>query len=164
MVFGNFPEPSEADLQTAESDGKPAAAGLVRNPDAGPTDALVENTTISNLNVDNGQDSDPIPTFYPGCDTPDIVLSNGQIWAACNVGATTAYVNQTYPAPSVARTLEQKAWMGALFQWGRNDDITTAPTTATLAPAGTLAHTVGHSNFILAGGSDWMSIPNANLW
>jgi len=26
---------------------------------------------------------------YPGCDTDDIILSNGQRWAACNVGGAT---------------------------------------------------------------------------
>ena len=30
-------------------------------------------------------------TGYPGCDTADITLGNGQIWAACNVGASKAY-------------------------------------------------------------------------
>lgn len=28
---------------------------------------------------------------YPGCDTQDIQLSNGQFWAACNVGAAKVY-------------------------------------------------------------------------
>lgn len=143
-VFGNFPKPSEVDLQAAEADGKPAATGLVRNPDATPTDALVENSTV--LNSDPGGEPDPTPpsesTFYPGCDASDIVLPNGQTWAACNVGATTAYSNQTYPALDAPRTPEQKAWMGALFQWGRNDDVTSSATTSVLAPAGTLAHTV----------------------
>jgi uncharacterized protein (TIGR02145 family) len=43
---------------------------------------------------------------YPGCDTDDIKLSNGQVWAACNVGATKAGTGvESY---------------GSYFQWGRN--------------------------------------------
>jgi hypothetical protein len=32
---------------------------------------------------------------YPGCDTADIKLANGQVWAACNVEATKAYNGET---------------------------------------------------------------------
>jgi hypothetical protein len=43
---------------------------------------------------------------YPGCDTDDIVLSNGQVWSACNVGATKAGTGvESY---------------GSYFQWGRS--------------------------------------------
>ncbi len=43
---------------------------------------------------------------YPGCDTDDIVLTNGQIWSACNVGANKAGTGaESY---------------GSFFQWGRN--------------------------------------------
>ena len=83
------------------------------------------------------------PSYYPGadgvagtaddCDTPDIVLDNGQRWAACNVGATTAYVGQPYP--SAAPTLAHKAYLGALYQWGRNEDVTALATTSTRAAA-----------------------------
>lgn len=47
-------------------------------------------------------------TQYPGCTIADITLSNGQTWAACNIGATspTAY--------------------GNYYQWGRNDTESTA--------------------------------------
>ena len=83
------------------------------------------------------------PAYYPGadgvagtaddCDTADIVLANGQRWAACNVGATTAYVGQPYP--SAAPTLAHKAYLGALYQWGRNEDVTALATTSTRAAA-----------------------------
>ena len=65
-------------------------------------------------------------TTYPGCDTPDTAVwsSTGlQIWAVCNAGATTAYTGQMYPS-DIAPTIEQEAWMGGYYQWGRNDDVT----------------------------------------
>lgn len=46
-VSGDFPAPSAADLAASESNGKPAAAGLVRNPDAGPAEALADSSTVS---------------------------------------------------------------------------------------------------------------------
>ncbi|MFZ3233410.1 MAG: hypothetical protein WA194_08020 [Patescibacteria group bacterium] len=32
---------------------------------------------------------------YPGCADADIPLANGQIWSACNVGASRAYNSAT---------------------------------------------------------------------
>ncbi len=46
-VSGDFPAPSAADVSAGESNGKPVAAGLVRNPDAGPTEALADSSTVS---------------------------------------------------------------------------------------------------------------------
>jgi hypothetical protein len=108
----------------------------------------------------------PPVTTYPGCDTEDITLANGQVWAACNAGATTAFSGQAYPAATVERTAGQKAYLGALYQWGRNDDVTATGTPTTiLAPTGTLAGGVGHSNFIFNTGSyDWIETQNSNLW
>ena len=118
------------------------------------------------------------PSYYPGadgvagtaddCDTPDIVLDNGQRWAACNVGATTAYVGgagQPYPTPSTARTAAQKAYLGAFFQWGRNEDVTDLGTTATRAAAGSTSSTVVGS-FVTSSTSpyDWIATQNGNLW
>jgi hypothetical protein len=57
--------------------------------------------------------------------------------------------------------------MGALYQWGRNDDVTAIGTpTPTLAPTGTLAGGVGHSNFITKGTFpyNWIVTSNNNLW
>lgn len=63
---------------------------------------------------------------YPGCDTPNIKLGNGQVWAACNVGATTAYANQSVTVADTSAsggpTVAQKAYMGTYFQWGRTVD------------------------------------------
>lgn len=73
-------------------------------------------------------------TTYPGCDTPDITLTNGQIWAACNVGASKAYKTQALPSIN-APTAEEKTYLGSYFQWGRNDDVTEGPTTSMRAPA-----------------------------
>ncbi len=75
---------------------------------------------------------------YPGCDAPDIVLSNGQRWAACNVGAKKAYAGQAYPSGDEP-TPVQKEYLGAYFQWGRNDDVTSGSSTAVLAAEGTTA-------------------------
>lgn len=52
---------------------------------------------------------------YPGCDTDDIVLANGQVWSACNVGASKSYIgvsnNGNYiPAPA-------NDTIGLYFQW-----------------------------------------------
>ena len=103
-------------------------------------------------------------TTYPGCDTPDIALVNGQTWAACNVGATTAYDGQAYPS-GTAPTAAQKSYLGALFQWGRNEDVTNLGTTATLAAAGSTSSTVVGS-FVTSSTlpSDWIATQNGNLW
>ncbi len=61
-----------------------SSAGLIASS-SGSTTALAD-TTVSV--VEN------TPTTYPGCNTPDIILANGQVWSACNVGATVAYVGQ----------------------------------------------------------------------
>lgn len=108
---------------------------------------------------------------YPGCDTKDIKLPNGQIWAACNVGATSAYNGINQPLTLVntgvtgGPTTAQKSYMGGYYQWGRNDDVTTGGTGA-IAATGTLANTVGHSNFIPRPSPpyDWLSSQNDNLW
>lgn len=67
---------------------------------------------------------------YPGCDTPDIVLENGQRWAACNAGANEAYLTADQSLPFENSTANggpdaaDKAYMGAYYQWGRNTDVT----------------------------------------
>ncbi|MDD5198145.1 MAG: prepilin-type N-terminal cleavage/methylation domain-containing protein [Candidatus Gracilibacteria bacterium] len=49
---------------------------------------------------------------YPGCNTADIILTNGQVWAACNLGTNTAgFTVSSY---------------GSYYQWGRNDTGWTA--------------------------------------
>lgn len=91
---------------------------------------------------------------YPGCDTADITLANGQVWAACNVGAVNAYVGQ----PIVIASVAQQLYTGYLYQWGRNKDITIAATTITGPVSTDLT-----SSFILSSG-DWLITPNNNLW
>lgn len=140
-VAGNFPAPSTAQASWG------GTVGLVKGSG---TSALVDGGT---------QEGTSGPTAYPGCDTPDITLANGQIWAACNAGATTAYSGQAYPS-NMAPTAAQKAYMGAYYQWGRNDDVTATSTTATLAPSNTLASTVGHSLFIT---NTYLGTP-PNVW
>ena len=71
------------------------------------------------------------------CDTPDITLPNGQVWQACNVGATTAYTGVTLPNLSQCPPLFSimdigidsdcllpfRNSIGGYFQWGRNDNV-----------------------------------------
>ncbi len=121
--------------------------------------------------VDGGTDascSAPNTVRYVGCDTNDIILSNGQRWAACNVGAK--YANADVAAAVTSVTFGTADWTdryGYFFQWGRNDNVTSSSTTTTKAPTGTTASTVGHSLFItddpLATG-DWIATTNSNLW
>lgn len=130
-VAGNFPLPTAAQSESG------AVAGLVRDTgSASLTGAVVDGGT-------SGESKSAVASRYPGCDTPDIALANGQKWAACNVGATTAFVggSQTYPS-SAAPNAAQKAYLGAFFQWGRNEDVTNLGTTATLAAAGATSSTV----------------------
>jgi uncharacterized protein (TIGR02145 family) len=92
---------------------------------------------------------------YPGCDTKDIKLPNGQIWSACNVGATTAYTNQSYPS-GIAFTPLQKSYLGGYYQWGRNKDVTSG--SLTTGPLGSDTT----DNFIT--GFDWITLQNSNFW
>ncbi len=155
-------------------------------------------------NVENTQRQSPVrprPTkavtasgksapTYPGCDTPDIVLKNGQRWAACNVGATIAYAGQDYPSegdpePEKRSFLEifsqwerkqeppsgrapdadEKAFVGGFFQWGRNEDVTSLLATGAQSPAGSLA-SAAVGSFVTSNGQtrDWIAVPNGNLW
>lgn len=56
--------------------------------------------------------------------------------------------------------------MGAFYQWGRNDDVTTTGVTSTLASASATASTAGTTSFItgVAYAYDWISGGNNNLW
>lgn len=94
-------------------------------------------------------------TGYPGCDTADITLANGQVWAACNVGATTAYAGQSIAtgAPSAA----QQLFTWYFYQWGRNKDVTTGA--ATMGPVA-----IDSTNDFILNSGDWLMTPNNNLW
>ncbi|EKD29420.1 MAG: hypothetical protein ACD_78C00419G0001 [uncultured bacterium (gcode 4)] len=54
--------------------------------------------------------------LYPGCDTLNITLSNGQVWAACNIGSSVAGITATS--------------YGSYYQWGNNSTTWTAWWTA----------------------------------
>lgn len=60
---------------------------------------------------------------YPGCDTKDIKLPNGQIWAACNAGAITAWTNQVFSSAITPRDAVVNTWAGGLYQWGNNAEV-----------------------------------------
>lgn len=55
----------------------------------------------------HGNDGININSTYPWCNTQDIILLNGQTWAACNVGSSISWTG------SVS--------YGSYYQWGRND-------------------------------------------
>lgn len=52
---------------------------------------------------------------YPKCDTTDITLGNGQVWSACNVGATQAYTGTSYNG--LFSPMPTKMQIGYYFQW-----------------------------------------------
>lgn len=110
------------------------------------------------------------PNYYPGCDTADITLPNGQRWAACNAGATKAWTGGTVPNCAATTTdcvAGMRDTLGGYYQWGRNGDVSAGGSTTTLAPGGTLAGTVGHNDFIIDQNlppQDWIAVQNANLW
>lgn len=129
-VSGNFPAPTAAQVSAG------AVAGLVRNPASSSlTGALVDGSSAGTT----GGSQVTAAQTYPGCDTPDIVLANGQKWAACNVGATKAWTgtlaitNCSAGASDCDSAL--RFTLGSYFQWGRNDDVTATATTATQAAA-----------------------------
>lgn len=101
---------------------------------------------------------------FPGCDTKDIKLPNGQVWAACNVGATIAYSGQAYPS-NTAFTATQKAYLGAYYQWGRNVDVTNMGNIA--GPIASASADTG-TGFIYnaAANYDWLAnaAQNDTLW
>lgn len=86
--------------------------------------------TVTSAGVGTGSST------YAGCDTSDIVIwrsgNNPQIWAACNVGATTSVGFATVPDqtsgggnPSATLPTNRVANVqGNYYQWGRNDNIT----------------------------------------
>ncbi|EKE27876.1 MAG: hypothetical protein ACD_3C00141G0003 [uncultured bacterium (gcode 4)] len=108
---------------------------------------------------------------YPSCNVSDIKLSNWQIWAACNVGATEAWAGQVTINVCSFTGADCNQWirniLGGLFQWWRNDNVASTSATWTPAPAWTLANTVWHDNFITEyNNRDWYVNPpqNNNLW
>ncbi len=74
---------------------------------------------------------------YAGCDTPDIVIwasgYNPQIWAACNIGATTSAGFATVPIQNPVTSVDAMTLpsnrvanvQGNYYQWWRNDNVTT---------------------------------------
>ena len=90
---------------------------------------------------------------YPWCDTPDITLANGQVWAACNVGASIAGIwAESY---------------GSSFQWWRNHPFPTTgpvPTITWPIPPSMLIAADIANQFITSMDYDWLSVPDANRW
>lgn len=158
-VAGNFPAP------TAAQSASGGVAGLVRDPaSASLTGAVVD----GGASATSGGSQAAAVSQYPGCDTVDIYLTgSNQYWAACNVGASTAYSNQsvTFADATAAGgpTAAQKAYMGAYFQWGRNVDVTTGPTVAgPLIAAAAASETRFITNATLP--RDWITPQDDNLW
>jgi hypothetical protein len=74
---------------------------------------------------------------YPGCNTDNIYLPNGQVWAACNVGAATSWdgvsnvsecaLRDATPTRDLNTSCSDKLpWIGGYYQWG-NDTISFSP-------------------------------------
>lgn len=91
-------------------------ASIVSGDFPAPTVEQISAGAVTELvNLSTSSSSGSLANQYPGCDTPDIVLANGQRWAACNVGATatvTAYADNVYSTQPNA--------IGKFFQWGEN--------------------------------------------
>jgi uncharacterized protein (TIGR02145 family) len=58
---------------------------------------------------------------YPGCDTDDIVLDNGQVWSACNVGATKSYKEVDATQLNSWLPVTDTSIAGRYFSWGELD-------------------------------------------
>ncbi|EKE27240.1 MAG: hypothetical protein ACD_3C00236G0002 [uncultured bacterium (gcode 4)] len=110
--------------------------------------------------------------IYPGCDSPNIKLPNGQIWSACNVGASNTWNNQIMINNCWWIASDCDSWvrniLWSYFQWWRNDDVTSSASTWTLAATWTLSNNVWNNNFIYHNGGyyDWLPdwTQNPNLW
>ncbi|MFB0964131.1 MAG: hypothetical protein QMC36_00195 [Patescibacteria group bacterium] len=161
-VSGNFPAPTAAQVSAG------AVLGLVKAPTG--TGALVDGgaTGTSGSSSSSSASSGGGASQYPGCDAPDIYLTgSNQHWAACNVGASTAYAGQSVALTDATAaggpTAAQKAYMGAYYQWGRNEDVTTGTTVAGPLAAATAA---SETRFITKGTApyDWLSVQDDNLW
>nr|MDD3719918.1 hypothetical protein [Candidatus Gracilibacteria bacterium] len=90
---------------------------------------------------------------YPGCNNNDIELSNGLVWAACNVGS------------SVSGTGVSS--YGDLFQWGRNTPFSSTGVISTTSGPLTYTAALLTTNFITgqpSGNYDWLTPQNDNLW
>ena len=92
------------------------------------------------------------------CDTYDILIGSltgsYQIWAACNVGATTSIGYNTIPSqnhnPTTSGYLPQNHnpyVQGMYFQWGRNDDITSGTSTGGTFSGTLTNNSTTNSNF-----------------
>ncbi len=123
--------------------------------------ACETNTFTTDISIETLQDNSMPPQLisipqttslsYPWCDTPDIVLGNGQIWAACNVGATKAGTGvESY---------------GSFFQWGRNLPFASTGSVKIITWPLTLAE-ANSTDAIIVGRNDqdWLISHNSNLW
>jgi len=87
---------------------------------------------------------------YPWCDMDDIVLPNGQVWAACNVGASKAGTGvESY---------------GSLFQWGRNVPFSSTGSVSTIQwPVSANAAKL-LTDFVVWINKFWLTPNDNNLW
>lgn len=89
---------------------------------------------------------------YPWCDSKDIVLSNWQIWASCNIWS------------SIAWTWTSSYW--DLFQWWRNISFPISWAITTVTWPLTAAAAASTVNYIINWNApnDWLTPKNDNLW
>lgn len=89
---------------------------------------------------------------YPWCNTNNIVLPNGQSWAACNVWSNIAGTGSSS--------------YGSMFQWGRNVAFPSSWTITTTSWPLTAASASATTSFIisLTNPFDWLTSQDHNLW
>lgn len=160
-VSGNFPAPTAAQVSAG------AVAGLVKAPTG--TGALVD----GGASATSGGTQTAAASRYPGCDADDIYVTGAtvQIWAACNAGpgTLTAYSSQSVALTDATAaggpTAAQKAYMGAYYQWGKNEDVTTGGSGAQ-ASTGSSSTVLGYFAKGAATKYDWLvdASQNDNLW
>ena len=101
---------------------------------------------------------------YPGCDHTNIKLPNGQVWAACNAGATNIWTNQTFPSGIGVRTQSINAWAGGLYQWGNNAEISLSSTWIAQTVCSNIASSYNIAVFVTSASFDWCTIQSDNMW
>jgi hypothetical protein len=133
--------------------------------------AIVVNKSLGGVKVEMAKGN---ASRYFGCDTDDIILSNGQIWSACNVGASNAgawtgtqvwtWLNMDF-CGATNNKITSRVW--GYFQWWRNNDVSIGSATTVLFPSGTTSTGTISSNFVTPSSSpySWVAWWNIDaLW
>lgn len=71
--------------------------------------------TTNSIKTNTTSESSGAKTRYPGCTTDDTIFSNGQVWATCNVGATSVFTG--YLSDEKDNPLASDDNAGKVFNW-----------------------------------------------